>query len=141
MITFNTTKEKKIKFALDIEGIDSKVLEYYIRLSSDNTDLGFKGNLTEGNILEFTIPALSDIIKESELKDIKNIKIEVHDKENKYYLRPFDDMVEFEHGPKAVTEMKDQQDKNKDIKMKMKMTEELDDNKPAPKSRISKFLK
>ena len=98
-------------------------------------------DVASGNILEFTIPALSDIIKESELKDIKNIKIEVHDKENKYYLRPFDDMVEFEHGPKAVTEMKDQQDKNKDIKMKMKMTEELDDNKPAPKSRISKFLK
>lgn len=142
MLVFNRDKEKKIKFSVDLEGIDSSMLEYYIRLSSDNTDYGFKGTEKNG-VLEFTIPALGDIIKESEILKLNSIKIEVHDRENKYYLKPFDDSIKVEEAPKAVTEIKDQEDKKKEVKIVLEKTVELDGDLPAPKSKskISKFLK
>lgn len=141
MIVFNRDKEKTLKFGLDIKGINSKMLEYYIRLSSDTADFGFKGNLNEDNILEFTIPALGGIIKESEIEGLKSVKIEVHDKENKYYLKPMEDDMKFDEAPRAVTEKKDEKDTKKDININLKIEEELDDDKPAPKSKISRFLK
>jgi len=138
MINFDTKKEKKIKFALDVEGIDSRLLEYFIRLSSTSTDLGFKGYLADDGILEFTIPPLDDIMKESKLKDIKTVKIEVHDKDNKFYLKPYQDMINIDHGSVSITNI---EENNKNIKVKTDIKGDLDDNKKSAKSKFSKFLK
>jgi len=138
MINFDTKKEKKIKFALDVEGIDSRLLEYYIRLSSTSTDLGFKGYLADDGILEFTIPPLDDIMNESKLKDIKTVKIEVHDKDNNFYLKPYQDMINIDHGSVSITNI---EENNKNIKVKTDIKGDLDDNKKSTKSKFSKFLK
>lgn len=141
MLKFNRDKEKKLNFKIDLEGIDKSVLEYYIRLSSGNTDYGFKGFENNG-ILEFTIPALSGIIKESEIDKLKSIKIEVHDNNNKYYLRPLDESIEFELAPKV--DVKVDLEEDKDFKIKLKKVSEEDkkvDKKDTKNTKISKFLK
>ena len=138
MITFNTDKEKRLKFDLNVQGIKSQMLEYYIRLSSDTTDFGIKGNLLEDNILEFIIPPLGDIIKESKLDAFNKIKIEVHDKENKYYLKPMEDSIVLEKQPRADVTITEQNDKG--IELNLSINEELDNGVKAPKSKIRKFL-
>jgi len=70
MIIFNRDKEKKITFKMDLSGIERSMLEYHIRLSSNTADYGFKG-VEKNGLLEFTIPALSGILKESEIRNLK----------------------------------------------------------------------
>jgi hypothetical protein len=125
---------------MDLTGIDHSMLEYNIRLSSDTADYGFKGIEKDG-LLEFTIPALSDIIKESEMKKLKSVKIEVNDKENKYYLKPFNADMKFEVLPKASVSINIEEDIKKEIKIDLKKEDEQDNNVPVPKTRISNFLK
>ena len=139
MLTFNKHKEKKINFQIELDGIDSGVLEYFIRLSTDSADYGFKGSEKNG-ILEFTIPPMIDILKESEIVKLKSIKIEVHDKENKYYLKPFDEIIEFESAPKAITQIKEVEDKKKPISILLKKTDDKNDGIDVPKTKFSKFL-
>lgn len=139
MLTFNKHKEKKINFQIELDGIESNVLEYFIRLSTDSADYGFKGSEKNG-VLEFTIPPMIDILKESEIAKLKSIKIEVHDRENKYYLKPFDEIIEFESAPNAVTQIKEVEDKKKSISILLKKTDDKNDGVDTPKTKFSKFL-
>jgi len=140
MIIFNRDKEKKITFKMDLSGIERSMLEYHIRLSSNTADYGFKG-VEKNGLLEFTIPALSGILKESEIRNLKSVKIEVNDKENKYYLKPFNDDMKFEVLPSANVVLDLEEDTKKAITVDLKIEEELDNNVPVPKTRISSFLK
>jgi len=121
MLKFNRDKKKEIKFKVELEGIDSNLLEYYIRLSSDTTDYGFKG-IDNNGILEFTIPALGGLLTESEIKNLKSVKIEVHDKKNRYYLSPYQDEISFENMPYANIKIDEQKDTKKEININLKDT-------------------
>lgn len=147
MLIFNRDKKKNLSFSVDLEGIDKTMLEYYIRLSSDTTDYGFKGYEKDG-VLEFTIPALGDIIKESEISKLKSIKVEVHDKENRYYLKPFDENIKIEDSPKVVADIKESIDIKKDMKVKIGKVEDIDESvdekvieKSKKNTKFGKFLK
>lgn len=139
MIIFDRDKEKKLTFKMDLSGIESSMLECHIRLSSKTADYGFKG-VQKNGLLEFTIPALSGIIKESEIKELNSIKIEFNDKENKYYLKPFVDDMRFDPRPTASLEHSLEEDIKKTIDIKLEKKEELDDKKPVPKTKISKIF-
>lgn len=139
MIIFDRDKEKKLTFKMDLSGIDSSMLECHIRLSSKTVDYGFKG-IQKNGLLEFTIPALSDIIKESEIKELKSLKIEFNDKENKYYLKPFVDDMRFDPRPSANLAVSIEEDVKKPISIELKKEEELDNKIPVPKTKISKIF-
>ena len=126
---------------MDLSGIDSSMLECHIRLSTDLADYGFKGTQKNG-LLEFTIPALNGIIKESEIKQLKSIKVEVNDKENKYYLKPFMDDMRVESSIPLTTTANIELDEDikKPISIIMSKKEELDNNVPIPKTKISKIF-
>ncbi|MHA1738589.1 MAG: hypothetical protein ACTSWD_08380 [Candidatus Heimdallarchaeota archaeon] len=137
MLKFNRDKKKLIKFKMEIEGIESNLLEYYIRLSGDLIDYGFKGSAA-GGVLEFNIPALGGLLTETEIKNLKSVKIEVHDKQNKYYLCPFMDEVIFETAPKAIAKMDEEKDIKRDIKINLK---DIKTNEPVKtSSKLSGFL-
>ncbi len=137
MLKFNRDKKKNIKFNMELDGIESEMLEYYIRLSSDNMDYGFQGNVKNG-ILEFNIPALGGLLTEKEIKNLKSVKIEVHDKQNKYYLSPYQDEVSFEKAPSGKVKMNEEIDTKKDINLQLNDPET---NEPVKSStKLSGFL-
>lgn len=137
MLKFNRDKKKDIKFKMEIEGIESNLLEYYIRLSSDNMDYGFKGHDNNG-VLEFSIPALGGLLTEAEIKGLKSVKIEVHDKENKYYLSPYQDEVGFDTKPGARIKMDEEKDTKRELKVDLR---DIDTNEPVKtSSKIGGFL-
>jgi len=135
MLKFDRNKKKKIKFAMELDGIDGNLLEYYIRLSSSKMDYGFKG-VNNNNILEFEIPALGVLLTETELNDLSNVKIEVHDKQNQYYLLPYQDEIEFEQKPVINTKIDEQVDTK--VKLEIKLIDT--DEKVKKESKLSKFI-
>jgi len=137
MLKFNRDKKKQIKFKMEIEGIESNLLEYYIRLSGETVDYGFKGSAA-GGILEFNIPALGGLLTETEIRGLKAVKIEVHDKQNKYYLCPYQDEINFENAPKAIAKMDEEKDTKREIEVTLK---DIDTDEPVKtSSKLGGFL-
>ncbi len=90
MIKLNPYRERKLGFNITVEGIDPQILEYNLRLSTGNVDYGFKGEYDNGKV-KFTIPPLNEVVHEEIIRKIQSIKLEANDKNNKYYLKPFED--------------------------------------------------
>jgi len=147
MITFDPYKQKNMTFKIEVQGISLDLLECRLRLSDNTIDYGFKGEIEEDKIT-FSIPPLKSIINEENLNSIKNIKLEVNDKNGKYYLKPFEDTVEIKlSSPKiaaTVFEEKDESTKQ-DFVIKTSLLQETNkkENKPQKKAdtKFKSFLK
>lgn len=146
MIKIDPNKTKILKFKVNVEGIDPQVLEYNLRLSDGNIDYGFKGNNKNGDI-SFTIPPLKEVISSSNIKTLKEIKLEVNDKNNKYYLKPFEDEVKIEEELKVEAKLyKDNTVReDRELKVSASISEEKDEekkieNKQKKTTKLGKFL-
>ena len=101
MIKIDPNKKKNLSFSVNVEGIEPQLLEYNLRLSSGNIDYGFKGQNNNGEI-SFSLPPLKEVVNQDNISNISTIKLEVHDKNNKYYLKPFEDQVKIDKQLKNV---------------------------------------
>ena len=113
MIKFDPSKEKNLKFNIEVQGIDPSLLEYNIRLSNNKIDYGFKG-INENGTIKFAIPPLNEIVKEDILESIDKIKMEVNDKNNKYYLKPFEDSIKIQNNLKVEAQLSEEETKDKE---------------------------
>ena len=111
MIKFNPRKSKKLSFGYQAENVDPNNLEYYIRLSDGKIDYGIKGEKS-GKELVFQIPPLNEFA-EKNIDELNTIKMEVHDKSNKYYLKPFEDSVEIEKEPEVDVNFNEEEQETK----------------------------
>lgn len=138
MIKIDPNKEKKLNFAVEIQGIDPNFLEYNLRLSNGNIDYGFKGINENGNI-KFTVPPLNDIINNSD--SITKIKLEVNDRNNKYYLKSFEDEVKIEKQIKIEAKLSEELDIDKSVpSVKASLNEEEIEEKVIKNTKFSKFI-
>jgi hypothetical protein len=153
MIKFDPYKEKKINFTFTVQGIDPNLLEYNLRISTGNIDYGFKGTNKNGTIL-FNVPPLNEVMNIDVINSLNIIKLEVNDKNNKYYLKPFEDHIKIEKTLTMEAEINEEEQEkedlfsidvelnevydNKDVKVDKK--EKKEDKKTVkPKKKISKF--
>ena len=98
MILFDPNKTKTISFDIEVKGINPDLLEYNIRLFNEKINWGFKGKSKNGSIV-FEIPPLSAVIRSDLLEQIDGIRLEVNDRNNKYYLKPYEDTVKIKVEP------------------------------------------
>lgn len=147
MIKIDPNKKKTLNFSVNVEGIDPQLLEYNLRLSSGNVDYGFKGTNNNGEI-SFSLPPLKEVVNSSNIENINSIKLEVHDRNNKYYLKPFEDNVKIDKQLKVeatLSEEKSVSEENKfkvDASIKEDVDKEEEQKKPQqPKSKFGNFLK
>lgn len=128
MIKFNPSKTKKLSFGYQAENIQPSNLEYYIRLTDGKIDYGIKGE-QKGNELVFEIPPLNEFI-EKNIDNLSTIKMEVNSKDNKYYLKPFEDSIEIEKEPEMNVEVNEEGEKEeRSTFFVTEMKEEDEDNK------------
>ena len=149
MLTFNPNKQKNISFSINVEGIDPTLLEYNLRLSNNVLDLGFKGYKAKNGEIVFEIPPLKNITEADIFKSLKTAKLEVNDKNNKYYLKPFEDNVTIKEEVKVVAKVQEEQElTEKDSFSVSASINEINDDvtpiikTPIPKksSKFGKFL-
>lgn len=128
MIKFDPNKEKNISFTVDVEGIDPQLLEYKLRLSDGQYEYGFSGEIVNGEVV-FCIPPLKDVVKENLSNRLNKIKLEVNDKDDKYYMKPYEDdlMVEAQLKVEAkISETTTEKSTNENIKINASVKENED---------------
>ena len=150
MIKFDPYKKKTISFKVAVEGITQDLLEYKLRLSDGKMEYGFKGNVVNDKVT-FTIPPLSEVVMDDKLSNIKEVKLEVNDKEGKYYLKPYMSEAQVVTAPKVNTEMIEESDGVEEsiFSVETSLVEEETEEKETKiepvtkksKSKISEFLK
>jgi len=84
MIELDLTKEKTITFDIQVEGIESKSLEGYIRFLVDNIEYGFPAEITNENIYVKIPPLNSKIGKLLKENDVLNARLDLYG--NGYYI-------------------------------------------------------
>lgn len=143
MIVFDPNKTKTMSFDVEVKNISPELLEYNLRLFNEQIHYGFKGKVKHGSIT-FEIPPLGDVISPDLLENINGIKLEVNDRNNKYYLKPFEDSIKIEIDPSVTVSMHENIDETvkNDIKIDVVIKEETDIKpiKPKKKSAFSKFI-
>lgn len=145
MIKIDPNKKKTLSFSVNVEGIDPQLLEYNLRLSSGNIDYGFKGVNNNGEI-SFSLPPLKEVVNSSNIENINNIKLEVHDKNNKYYLKPFEDNVKIDKQLKIEATLSEEKyiSEENEFKVNASIKEDTDkeeEKSQQPKSKFGNFLK
>lgn len=150
MIKFDPYKKKTISFKVAVEGITQDLLEYKLRLSDGKMEYGFKGTVVNDKVT-FTIPPLSEVVMDDKLSNIKEVKLEVNDKEGKYYLKPYMSEAQVVTAPKVNTEMIEESDGVEESIFSVETSlveEETEEKEPKiepvtkkSKSKISEFLK
>lgn len=149
MIKFDPYKKKTISFKVAVEGITQDLLEYKLRLSDGKMEYGFKGTVVNDKVT-FTIPPLSEVVMDDKLSNIKEVKLEVNDKEGKYYLNPYMSEAQVVTPPKVNTEMIEESDGVEEsifsVETSLEEETEEKETKIEPvtkksKSKISEFLK
>lgn len=136
MLKFDPNKNKSISFKVNVEGIDPTVLEYNLRLSNGNIDYGFKGTNNNGEV-SFDIPPLKEIVNNNILYDLNEVKLEVHDSSNKYYLKPFHDEVKIHKEPKVEAKVNEEKECKEDFSVSATLSEQDDKPQPPPSKYIS----
>lgn len=136
MIKIDPNKTKTIKFRVDVQGIDPRILEYNLRLSTGNIDYGFKG-VNENGEISFNIPPLKEVVNNDNIQSIKEIKLEVHDKNNKYYLKPYEDEVKIENELKVEAKLFEDKNesKEKEFTVSASISEEKEETIETPKKK------
>lgn len=142
MIKINPNKTKDISFRIDVEGIDPQLLEYNLRISNGKIDYGFKGELKNGEI-SFSIPPLKEVVTQDNIDSLNVMMLEVHDRNNKYYLKPFEDTLNIDKSLKVEATLSEEKEKeDSEFKVKASMTEEKDkEKKPKEEKKSTKFGK
>lgn len=129
MIKFDPKKKKTLKFGFQVENIQSNNLEYYIRLSDNKLDYGIKGEVQQNQII-FEIPPLNEIA-EKNIDNLSTIKMEVNSKDNKYYLKPYEDSIEIEKEPGITIKEVNEESEEKEGKKTFFVTEVEDEDTSA----------
>jgi len=146
MLTFDPNKEKNLSFSISVQGIDPSILEYNLRLSNGNIDYGFKGKNNNGEVT-FSIPPLQEVVNNNVLYDLSSVKLEVHDQNNKYYLKPFQDEVKIKKEMKVEAKLAEENDDKSTFSVNASLNEDNDNSdkqekvNPKPKSKFGSFLK
>ena len=136
MIKFDPNKNKNISFNINVQGIDPSMLEYNLRLSNGQVDYGFKGDNRNGEI-QFNIPALNEIVGSDVLYELNTVKLEVHDKNNKYYLKPFQDEIKIKEDVKVEVEnLEEKSEEGSESEFTVDASlNETQDNIPSPQDK------
>lgn len=104
MLTFIPHKTKTLNFDVSIEGIDSSFLTANFTLSDKESGISYsiKGTIS-GDRINFIVPPLNTFM--SIIKDSYDAKLEIVG--NKYYLSPWNDMVNIFREPVATAKIVD----------------------------------
>lgn len=98
MITIKTNEPKELLFDVLVEGIDSKLLNFMFRVEINNIEYGFPC-INEKGKLKVKIPKIDKIINECKSGVYKGKLEGIGD--DKYYTKPWQDMVELKIEPKV----------------------------------------
>ena len=109
MIKFNTNKEKTLTFDITVEGINPDQLTYTLRLSEKGIDYGFQGKMKNGEVV-VVVPPLNSIMNQKRIDELTKVKLEIHDSENKYYMKPYEDTILIEKEPTLELSIKEEDD-------------------------------
>lgn len=90
MLKLDTNDKKKLKFDVQIAGIDSNLLEGALRLVIEGVEYGFPATFTS-NSIEISLPALSSVIKELKEDTIAHARLDVYG--NGYYINPWKEEI------------------------------------------------
>jgi hypothetical protein len=141
MVTFDPNKKKNLSFSISVQGIDPSILEYNLRLSNGSVDYGFKGKNNNGEVM-FSIPPLQEVINKDVLHNLNEIKLEVNDKNNKYYLKPFENEIKIKKEMKVETKLEKEKEKETETnEFSVDVSLNEDDNKEAERKKPNTKLK
>ena len=94
MMKININETKRIKFSVNVQGIDPRDLVGHVRLMKDDIEYGFPIKIDNGNIIA-EIPPLRNVVKgELEEKDKFDAKLEIV--ANSTYIIPWKDTMRVE---------------------------------------------
>jgi hypothetical protein len=138
MITIKTNEQKELLFDVLVEGIDSKLLNFMFRVEINNIEYGFPC-INEKGKLKVKIPKLDKIINECKTGIYKGKLEGIGD--DKYYTKPWQDMVELKIEPKVEVKPEEttiNEDKNKDLQVKAYFTGEQEQVKEIIHEEVKK---
>lgn len=86
MLKLDTNNKKKLKFDVQISGIDSNLLEGALRLVIEGVEYGFPAKFSS-NSIEVEVPPLTTVVKEIKDDTVANARLDVYG--NGYYINPW----------------------------------------------------
>jgi hypothetical protein len=89
------------------------------------------------------LPPLKEVVNQDNISNISTIKLEVHDKNNKYYLKPFEDQVKIDKQLKVEATLSEEKNisEENEFKVNASIKENVDSEETKEKSKFGKFLK
>lgn len=116
MIKIDPNSENILEFDIDVSGTDPAMLEYHLRLYTEDFHVGFKGRFND-NKVTFEIPALYSVVKN--IQESMKLKFEVNDKTGKFYLNPLTENINIEQKIEMKAKIKESEETEPTIEVKL----------------------
>ena len=94
------TKQKRLLFEVATKGIQSKDLEFWLRIFTENCSLGFKGEIVEGDKLLVKVPPIDEVLVNYDDSKSYNAQIEIIG-EGKFFMKTWEGQIQLEKSPQV----------------------------------------